>query len=238
MKNLRSRKKVKRAVFDKICSDIVPDTILQNFIFATFKIPDTVFAFRKSFACHAAASSLLQYTMNAAERGPHKFVLNMKNAQIYSPDFRLMYNNQGLLEQTNTVPFRMTRNIERTIGSVMMEGTFIPTMASIASAVEKNMDDIEPIFSLILRDDIISWHASKSSTVRSDLETQHLESVLVERITKNVASVKRRWDECKCDTRMTEHEDKQIDENIRKLLSTATSPDYLCMMSPVLQSWL
>eukprot|EP00588_Corethron_pennatum_P036377 CAMPEP_0194347888 /NCGR_PEP_ID=MMETSP0171-20130528/106235_1 /TAXON_ID=218684 /ORGANISM="Corethron pennatum, Strain L29A3" /LENGTH=1477 /DNA_ID=CAMNT_0039115183 /DNA_START=5071 /DNA_END=9504 /DNA_ORIENTATION=- len=231
-------KKVKRGVFDKICSDIVPDTILQNFIFDTFKIPDTVFAFRKSFSCHAAASSLLQYTMNAAERGPHKFVLNMKNAQIYSPDFRLMYNNQGLLEQTNTVPFRMTRNIERTIGSVMMEGTFIPAMASIASAVEKNMDDIEPIFSLILRDDIISWHASKSSTVRSDLETQHLESVLVERITKNVASVKRRWDECKCDTRMTEHEDKQIDENIRKLLSTATSPDYLCMMSPVLQSWL
>jgi len=132
----------------------------------------------------------------------------------------------------------MTRNIERTIGSIMMEGTFIPVMASIASAVDKNIDDMTPIFSLILRDDIISWHASKSSTVRSDLETQHLESVLVERITKNVASVKRRWDECKCDTRTTEHEDKQIDENIRKLLSTATSPDNLCMMSPVLQSWL
>uniref|UniRef100_A0A7S1B6V0 Non-specific serine/threonine protein kinase n=1 Tax=Corethron hystrix TaxID=216773 RepID=A0A7S1B6V0_9STRA len=130
-------KKVKRIVFDKICSNIVPDTILQNFIQDAFQMPDAIFAFRKAFACHAAASSLLQYTMNAAERGPHKFVLNMKNAQIYSPDFRLMYNNQGLLEGTNTVPFRMTRNIESTIGPLMTEGTFVPAMANVASAVQK-----------------------------------------------------------------------------------------------------
>merc|ERR1711897_89905 len=89
----------------------------------------------------------------------------------------------------------MTRNIQESIGSINMEGYFIPAFTSLASVVFENMIDMDPVLHLLLRDDMMAWYASKSSA-RTDAEFQKLERQLADRVSKNFFLVNDRVHNC------------------------------------------
>mmetsp|Transcript_42172 Transcript_42172/g.63679 ORF Transcript_42172/g.63679 Transcript_42172/m.63679 type:complete len:1904 (+) Transcript_42172:2-5713(+) len=228
---------VKLEVFKTICKDKVPKDFLHRHMQATLHGAEQLFQFRRSFTGELAANSLLQYAFGVVERSPTKFVLSVRDAQVLSPDFRFHYNT-GFLEG-HAMPFRMTRNIEEFIGPFLLQGCFIPSFSSVASAIHSHKDEIEPAFSLLLRDDIISWYTSKS-TARNDIKMQELERQLADRVDKNVIFVQDRIRQCTPQSGAFPKADQTetVDSSVRELLKAATSEQNLCMMSPVYQAWL
>ena len=233
---------IKLEVFNEICKNMVESNILLLHVMRILTDPETLFAFRKAFCGQLATNCLLQYAFSILDRSPLNFVFNTRNARVLTPDFKFAYNNQGLLE-TNSIPFRMTRNIQTLVGTTgaMRDGVLIPGICSVASSLWEHKEEIDSVLRLLLRDDMISWYTSKSMA-RGDVETQELERQFADRIIKNVSLVRGRIDECVpkllLKSRETEKIETMIDTKVRCLIEIASAPEKLCLVPTNFQGWL
>jgi transformation/transcription domain-associated protein len=226
---------VKLAVYHEICDGMVKNNTLSKYIYNALQSLESMYAFRKRFAVQWAIESLLQYAFNVVDRTPSRLVINIDTGQVVPTEFRISYNNQGLIEG-NKLPFRITRNIENLVGPFMIGGLFVPAMASGAEAFNSVNEELNPALCVILRDDIVSWYCSKSPP-RSDSKNQELERQLGERILKNASLVQRRMLECAPDTDMDTDKQDAADSHLRHLLHVATSPENLCEAPLPFQPW-
>lgn len=152
-------------------------------------------------------------------------------------------NLAGFLEENKSVPFRLTRNIESFIGPHLLSGVFIPAMASAASAILANQNDLDPALSLLFRDDIISWYVSKSAQREGSIRsTQDLERQLADRVTRNVSLVKGRFKKCAPIDSNSKDDNQDLnlptDEGARQLVAMATSSENISQMSVSYCPWL
>jgi phosphatidylinositol kinase/protein kinase (PI-3 family) len=69
------------------------------------------------------------------------------------------------------VPFRLTPNLMHMLSPYLVDGVLVLTMACVAHALTSRREATQPFLHLMLRDDILSWHASKSNQVRAYLPT-------------------------------------------------------------------
>jgi transformation/transcription domain-associated protein len=141
------------------------------------------------------------------------------------------------------VPFRLTRNISELIGPFLIEGVLVPSFVIISSALHAKRKVLEPILHLLLRDDVMAWYASKSSS-KNDQKMQEVERQLSDRIRSNVRTVQDKFEECS--TRSVEDVTAEalkpnpdpIDVKVRCLINAATSTEKLSLMPPTYHPWL
>lgn len=222
-------------VYEKICSDLMGERVLVEHVNLALQNIESIFAFRRRFALEWAVESLLQYVFNVADRTPSRLVVNINNGKVIPTEFRISYNNQGLVAG-NKIPFRMTRNLETLMGPFMIDGIFVPAMASTAEAFACAEKALHPAFCVIFRDDIVAWYCSKSPP-KSDTKNQELERQLGERIIKNASLVQQRLLECAPDKNTNIDNLEVADSHVRKLLKVATSPADLCQTPLTFQPW-
>ena len=231
----------KLMAFNRICSTLVDSNVLLDFIRVTTGDAENLFHYRRSFAGQLAINSMLQHVFSVAERTPSRVVFNQCTGQVFAPDFRFSYNNQGFLDEQR-VPFRLTRNLRELIGHTFEDGRFIPAMATFAAAVKNHLEELDPVLKLLMRDDIIAWYTSKSMA-KSDSKTQELEKQLHDRVLKNVSSAQIRIVECSPrrppkDLTPDNLPTDPVDKKVRSLIKEATNKENLCQMLPNFQPWL
>lgn len=233
-------KDAKLEVYQAICKGLVKPNLLSKYMMGIIPSAEHLFQFRQVFASQLAANSLLQYTFAIVERNPSRFAFCSATGKILSEDFRSQYN-QGLLEKQE-VPFRMTRNITEFIGPFLLEGVFVPSFATIASAMHSKQGEVKPILHLLLRDDVMSWYISKSSA-KNDQKMQEVERQLSDRIWRNVKFIQDKFEECSprevtdSAAEATTGADP-IDMKVRALVDVATSAGNLSVMPAAYQAWL
>ncbi|KAI2509201.1 PI3/PI4 kinase-like protein [Fragilaria crotonensis] len=226
-------------VLRDVCETKVDATILLDHIQGNLVSAENLFHFRRSFASHLAINSLMQHAFCVVVRTPSRVVLNETSGQVLSQDFRLSYNNQGFLD-SQKVPFRLTPNLNELIGPIMMDGRFIPSFSMAASAIKSNMEDIDSILRLLMRDDIVSWYTSKSMA-KSDAKTQELENQLVDRVAKNVAAIQAKFSDCSVQREpkgALNLKTQPVNQRVKELVSEACSLEALSTMESSFQPWL
>lgn len=231
-------KSVRREAYAMTLLKCRDDNMLSTHIFSVLQGPEPLYHFRRVFAQQWAVNCLLQYVLSTTERTPGRVVFLENDGRVLSPEFRTSYGNQGYMDKM-LLPFRLTPNLDNLIGPLVMEARFIPTMAIAASAVHDNRDDMEPIWRLLMRDDLVAFYTK--AMAKSDQKTVDMEKQLIERITRNVAVLNARFAECVPSSKpdvYSEQNDAPIDKRIRELVETARSPDNLCMMPGNYQAWL
>jgi len=137
----------------------------------------------------------------------------------------------------------MTPNIQSMIGPLLLKGRFIPSMGTVASALDEAQDDLDPSLRLLLRDDIVAWYTSKSMA-KSDTKMQELEKQLLDRVIRNAMHVQSRIAECvpkvtrEEGTNVEALQKEPVDLKVKELVKEATDPKRLCMMPSNYQAWL
>ena len=224
--------------YETVCNKI-PSNILASAMNEKFDSPEKYFYFQRSFTSQLALNSLLQYAFNVNERSPQKLIFNQRNGQVFSPDFRFSYSNQGFLDEQKAVPFRLTRNIVEFIGPNLINGVFKTSLSSAAAAISSKAQHLQPAMYILSRDDIIAWYLSKSAQREgSQMSPQDLERNLSDRVKKNVYMVQSRIREC---TPRAEKEDatkSPIDERVEALMSIAMKSENLVAMPISFSPWL
>jgi len=237
---LTAEKNAKLEVYTEICQHHMSSDNLTKYMMQILPSTESLCQFRKEFASHLAANSVLQYALAAVERTPTRFVLCNKTGQVLAHDLRSSYNH-GLLEN-QAVPFRLTRNITEFIGPFLLDGVFVPSFVSISGAMSSRRNVLEPMLHLLLRDDVISWYTSKTSAA-NDKKIQDIELQLSDRVWKNVRFVQQRLDSCAPERVENAAEAIKgtvapIDMKVRTLVDAACSVDRLSSMAPSYQAWL
>ena len=140
------------------------------------------------------------------------------------------------------VPFRLTPNLVELMGALVLDGRFVPGMATVATAMKTSMDDIDAPLRLLLRDDLVAWYTSKSMS-KSDAKTQELEKQLADRVTKNVAQIQSKIGDCSLrrvakNSEAADLPTKPVDARVRDLMREASSHDRLCLMPGSYHPWM
>ncbi|CAN0074916.1 unnamed protein product, partial [Sphacelaria rigidula] len=108
-------------VFEEICRHHVGKDILTRYVHGVVKDSEAAWAFRRHFAAQAGISSLLCHVFTCGERFPHRIIFDRRTARVVSWEFRPGYTQAGLLDQTEDVPFRLTRNMSTLLSPILVE---------------------------------------------------------------------------------------------------------------------
>lgn len=213
------------------------DTLLCQHAMSMITGAESFYQFRRMFAQQWSANCLLQYTFSAMDRTPSKIVFDYSGGRVHSTEFRLAYTNQGILDNQH-VPFRLTPNIETLIGFLFFDARYTTAMALIAGAVQQCQQDLDPIFRLLMRDDLIAYFTK--SLAKSDSTTVEMEKQLAGSVARNVAILHTRFAECAPSSAQSVIAKQQtnVDQRIRDLIDTARDPKNLCLMPGSFQGWL
>jgi len=229
----------KLAAYKRVCNEIVRDDCLLRHITATLDGPEALFSFKKTWSVQLGAESCLSFAFSCVNRSPSSFVFNVGNGKINST-FKPNYSTSGLLETKSIgMPFRLSRNMTKMLGDLMVRGSFVPAIGSISDSIVERKEVMEAMLGLILRDDIVSWHISKSGG-KTDAETKKLEDQLEGRINSNVDSVMERFKQMSVIGRETGEEEgaeNVVDSGIHKLVRRATDEIELSKCSKELHAW-
>lgn len=237
---LSVEKSAKLEEYTQICQQQIASNILSKYMMQIHPSTESLCQFRKQFASQLAINSVLQYSLAVIERTPTRFVICNKTGQVLAQDMRSAYNH-GLLEE-QVVPFRLTRNITEFIGPFLLDGVFVPSFVSVCGAMSSRRNILEPMIHLLLRDDVISWYTSKTSSA-NDKKLQDVELQLSDRVWKNVRFVQQRLDSCAPQrvenvAEAIKEDPDPIDMKVRTLVDAACSAERLSSMPASFQAWL
>lgn len=236
----------KTQLYTSICDNHVSATVLSQHLHELFASPDHLFQFRHEFCKQLALSSFVQYIFIIGDRTPYKIEFSTQTGQVLrylyptnfciaitnlysSSEFRPGYNTSGLLEESESVPFRLTRNLHTFLTPFSVDGIFVNTMTAMSRCLESHESTFESQLSLYFRDDMTAWYISETQVI-SEKKIKELEELLEGCVDTNVDSVLSRTQAFKMSLNSP--------PLVFDLIAKATSSDKLSEMSPFWYPWL
>ena len=116
-------------------------------------------------------------------------------------------------------------------------------MVLFAEAVDAEKDFLNPIFQLLMRDDLLAFFTK--TVAKSDSSTVALEKQLQDRVVKNTSTVQSRFSLCapslpaqNKESSPKEEGKQALDHKVRQLVAAAQDDENLSMMPSTFQAWL
>jgi transformation/transcription domain-associated protein len=106
-------------------------TLLPNFEHSRYQLHYSRLS-RANHCCTAAG--LLCHMLLVGGRMPYKILFARNSGKTFQVDFMPSYDPKGILERTEPVPFRLTRNLHTFFTPFGVEGVFVSAMAAAAQA--------------------------------------------------------------------------------------------------------
>lgn len=242
----------KAQAFDEICNVHVSETLLAKYVHGISAHTDAYFQFRSEFTKHLALSSFLSYALFAGDRAPHRVLFSRRTGRVVSSELRPGYASSGILEAATTMPFRLTRNLHSFMTRPGVQGPFSVGMTAAAEALTTEEDILSNQLCLFFRDDLLSWHASKTRLLSLDPQSgrslspggssgsvspvqRRVESQVQHRVEANVSLVLERIRGVALKKESTA---SSRGKSVQELLEIATSVECQREMYPTWYPWL
>ncbi|OWZ21835.1 Phosphatidylinositol kinase [Phytophthora megakarya] len=244
----------KAHAFQEICNEHVPETLLAKYVHGISAHSDAYFQFRSEFTKHLALSSFLSYALFVGDRAPHRVLFSRRTGRVVSTELRPGYASSGILEAATTMPFRLTRNLHSFMTRPGVQGSFSVGMGAAAEALMSEEDILSNQLCLFFRDDLLSWHASKTRLQSLDpqagrssspggssgpaspaLGQRRVEAQVQQRVEANVGLVLER---IRGVSLKKETGGSSRGKSVQELLEIATSPERQQEMYPTWYPWL
>ncbi|KUF75766.1 Phosphatidylinositol kinase (PIK-L3) [Phytophthora nicotianae] len=243
----------KAHAFQEICNEHVPETLLAKYVHGISAHSDAYFQFRSEFTKHLALSSFLSYALFVGDRAPHRVLFSRRTGRVVSTELRPGYASSGILEAATTMPFRLTRNLHNFMTRPGVQGPFSVGMTAAAEALTSEEDVLSNQLCLFFRDDLLSWHASKTRLLSLDPQgtgrtsspggssgpaspaQRRVESQVQQRVEANVSLVLER---IRGVSLKKDNVESSRGRSVQELLEIATSPERQQEMYPTWSPWL
>ena len=157
----KSEKDPQMAAMNEV-SDLLPDTVLLDYIRAQIPSNDKLWTFRKHLAVQYACQVLVSHALFVAPPTPSKLVLSKLQGDVVlvgaSPglnkDQTRMSDDHA---ESDAVPFRMTRMMTILLSSVGLQGGFSAAMGAAAMALTNPNRMLKHHLYSLLREEILSY---------------------------------------------------------------------------------
>lgn len=202
---------VKTEILSAIQTLFVPTNMMKDYFVHYYPKFEDFWVFRKQFTSQYATFIFATYMMCINGRQPHKIHINQGSGKVYTSEMlpykiaagktanNIMQNaNMDVSQQRaapifctlETVPFRLTPNIQELIGAVGTEGILSVHMVLIAQCLADPSYNISHFLNLFVRDEVMTWYTQRKKNIGSDIANlQEIVTVNVESISKKILSV-------------------------------------------------
>jgi len=229
--------------------NVVSENVLSQYMYKTLPSCNHLWTFKKQFCSQLGLSAVLCHMMHLGGRSPNKILFTKASGRVFQMDLYPVYDNRGLLECNEPVPFRLTRNLVTFFTPFGIEGVFASSMAVSAAAGLQPRSNLRHVLSLFFRDDIMSAQARKlnrPSTANTSAPATGLLStdlkVLVQnnveqclkRITTIAPSMDKHHGRQRTGSQAGPHDPQS---GTTQLLDAAMNPKNLCRMEPTWHPW-
>lgn len=140
---------------------------------------------RKQFIAQYATATFMSYLFSVGHRTPHKITMSRKTGSVWMTELLPGWNqNNPLLGNGETVPFRFTPNIQDYITPVGVEGLFTSCLMATARSLTEPDLELDQYLSLFVRDELITWHMSNHRSVTDAQFRERVQANVTQVITK------------------------------------------------------
>ena len=124
---------VKLEAFHHIQERIVPKGLMREYFAATHPSYDAFWLFRRQFSYQLAALTYMTFTMHMTTRYPSKMSIARRNGNIWGSELLpFMSPTRPYFQNPESVPFRLTPNLQVLMGPIHTEGIFTCALMAIA----------------------------------------------------------------------------------------------------------
>ncbi|KAL6949991.1 hypothetical protein ACO0QE_000660 [Hanseniaspora vineae] len=198
---------VRVEIFSAIQSTFLPNTVVKDYFTGLFDKFEDFWLFRKQFSFQYASMCFMSYMLSINNRTPHKIHIDVKSGNVFTletvpsryqfervkpnlknfnfdlpPDAPVFHNNE-------TVPFRLTPNIQKLIGETALEGLFAVGILVIARALLEPEQEMNTYLSLFVRDEVISWYSNLQRSITEDPKLLYIVNCNNEIVCRKVAQL-------------------------------------------------
>ncbi|GMI76972.1 hypothetical protein like AT2G17930 [Hibiscus trionum] len=232
--------------YSDITKNLVTDGIFSQYMYKTLPSGNHIWAFKKQFAIQLALSSFMSFMLQIGGRSPNKILFAKNTGKIFQIDFHPAYDANGMIEFSEPVPFRLTRNMQAFFSHFGVEGLIVSSMCAAAQAIvsPKQTQHLWYQLAMFFRDELLSWSwrrpgmplapaAGGGSMNPADFK---------HKVTSNVENVIGRINGIAPQCLSEEEENvmdppQSVQRGVTELVEAALQPRNLCMMDPTWHPW-
>ncbi|ODN82926.1 hypothetical protein L202_01173 [Cryptococcus amylolentus CBS 6039] len=220
-------------LMEEIRVKMVPETIITNYMMKSMNGPDNLWLMRKQFAAQTAATMFLTYVCCLSNRTPSRFYVSRKTGLMYMSEILPAFApGQPLISSSESVPFRLTPNMQNFVTRAGVEGIITGTCTAMARCLTSPEFDLSGTLCLFIRDELLIWH-------NTYLKDSRLDKPLLGHVYRNVDSFIRRVSTMGY---IGENRDRStsappVVHAIVSLISQATSAINLAQMGEIYMPW-
>ena len=144
--------------FREICEQMVPATVLKNWFSEAVPCHEVLWWLRRQFCAQLALYSVLNFIMNGEDQSPENMWVSQIDGMIFQPIIRTVYNETDGIVHSNTVPWRLTRNIVQAIQPFGLEGPYISALSIVSKCLCTKSAQLQNFAPLFFRDDLAIHH--------------------------------------------------------------------------------
>lgn len=241
--------------YHEICQRHVPDTCLADWLRSRMPCAMNEFVFRKRFAETLGAACFVSYSLAIGARRPQTIMFSWKTGAVYNVHMRGLISSRGVVESDEAVPFRLTRNMCRALGTFGLQGPFYGSMAASLQALSRNFDLLRILLDVAVRDELMLWgigarvesgrsRMSSGSIDRTEGGQNGTELAGVEsRVKVSVEAVVNRLrykgeaENMDVEVGGNDVERNELGEFVEELIEKAIAPENLAQMEASWQAW-
>jgi transformation/transcription domain-associated protein len=137
---------------------LVPATALRSHIARSCMCPDVHAQIRARFSRQYGATALLAWAVNAHARSSHRLAISLGSGNATLMDTRPSFHPEnGLLNARDSVPFRMTPQLQCFLTPFAVDGSFANSFTAAATALVGQDDWFRSHSTLYQRDELVAW---------------------------------------------------------------------------------
>lgn len=186
-KNQDHANNIRVETFAAIQEKYVPPTIMLDFFRSTYPSFDEFWLFRRTFSYQFAALTFMTYVMHMNQRLPHKLNISRGSGRVWGTEaIPSLAVGRPLLHNNESVPFRLTPNLQNLMGPLNIEGIFAPAIMSVARSLMEPDGELDMQLAVFMRDEMVHWFASQRKELGSDVlrdSVSQNSEIIVKRVT-------------------------------------------------------
>lgn len=233
--------------YNDIMKNVVNDNIFSQYMYKTLLNGNHMWAFKKQFAVQLALSSFMSFMLQIGGRSPNKILFAKNTGKIFQTDFHPAYDANGMIDFSEPVPFRLTRNMQAFFSNFGVEGLIVSAMCAAAQAVisPKQTQHLWHQLAMFFRDELLSWSWRRPlgiplASFAASGSFNPVEFKL--KVTTNVENVINRINGIAPQSYSEEDENpmdppQSVQRGVTELVEAALTPRNLCMMDPTWHPW-
>jgi transformation/transcription domain-associated protein len=183
----------KLETFTAIQEKWVPNNLALDYFTKIYPSYSEFWLFRRQFSYQFAALTFMTYVLHMHNRYPQKLNIARGTGNVWGSELMSCMNaGKAFFLNPESVPFRLTPNLQTLMGPLATEGIFSCAIMAIARCLTEPEFELEQQLSLFVRDEMIFWftnnHRSPTTMDQGQLrETVQMNSELIVKRTQSLA---------------------------------------------------